>query len=161
MALFPRRIDGKYVMLSRKDRENLHLSTSDDVHFWNDVAELLSPAASMGAAADRQLRFADRDARPAGSCSRTASGRCGATRSARCCSTSTIRARVIGHLREPLHRTRGNEREGYVPNVVYTCGAMVHGGELVLPYGFSDSGVGIAIMPLDGLTEELRRSSTA
>ena len=69
--------------------------------------------------------------------------------------------RVIGQLREPLLAPEANEREGYVPNVVYSCGAMVNGKDLVLPYGLSDAAVGIAIIPLDGLTEELRRSSTA
>jgi predicted GH43/DUF377 family glycosyl hydrolase len=69
--------------------------------------------------------------------------------------------RVIGQLREPLLAPEGNEREGYVPNVVYSCGAMVNGKDLVLPYGLSDGAVGIAIISLDGLTEELRRSPTA
>ena len=60
MALFPRRVGGKYVMLSRRDRENLHLATSTDVRHWNDVTELHRPS-DLGAAADRQLRLAARD----------------------------------------------------------------------------------------------------
>jgi len=52
--------------------------------------------------------------------------------------------RVIAHLSAPLIEPDESEREGYVPNVVYTCGAVVHDGELVVPYGFSDSGIAIA-----------------
>jgi predicted GH43/DUF377 family glycosyl hydrolase len=63
--------------------------------------------------------------------------------------------RVIGHLREPLIEPDEDEREGYVPNVVYTCGAIVHGDRLVVPYGFSDSGIAIAHVALSDLLEVL------
>ena len=90
MALFPRQIDGKYVMLSRRDRENLHLSTSTDVHHWDDVwsctARNIRGSCCKSVIAARRSRR-----RPVGSCSRTAWARCGATRSERCCSTSRIR----------------------------------------------------------------------
>ena len=56
---------------------------------------------------------------------------------------------MIGRLREPLMRPEGLEREGYVPNVLYTCGALVHGEELVLPYGMSDRVTGFALISLD------------
>jgi predicted GH43/DUF377 family glycosyl hydrolase len=52
--------------------------------------------------------------------------------------------RVLRRLRDPLLEANEEEREGYVPNVVYSCGALVHGEALVLPYGFSDAGVGFA-----------------
>jgi predicted GH43/DUF377 family glycosyl hydrolase len=63
--------------------------------------------------------------------------------------------RVIGHLKEPLLEPDESEREGYVPNVLYSCGAIVHAGQLIVPYGFSDYGVAIARLPLSRLLEAL------
>jgi predicted GH43/DUF377 family glycosyl hydrolase len=63
--------------------------------------------------------------------------------------------RVLGHLPEPLIEPAEDERIGYVPNVVYTCGAIVHAGQLVVPYGFSDSGVAIASVPVPELLDAL------
>ena len=60
-------------------------------------------------------------------------------------------SRVIGRLREPLLKPNENEREGYVPNVVYTCGAMLHKGELIIPYGLADYATGFATVPLNEL----------
>jgi predicted GH43/DUF377 family glycosyl hydrolase len=57
-------------------------------------------------------------------------------------------SRVIGRLREPLIMPNQNEREGYVPNVVYTCGALVHNGELIIPYGLADYATGFVTVPL-------------
>ena len=56
--------------------------------------------------------------------------------------------RVIGRLREPLFEPSDTEREGYVPNVVYSCGALVHNGELIIPYGLADHATGFATIPL-------------
>jgi predicted GH43/DUF377 family glycosyl hydrolase len=67
-------------------------------------------------------------------------------------------ARVIGHLAEPLLEPADDERDGYVPNVVYSCGSMISGGLLVLPYGFSDVGTRIATVRLDDLLAELTRA---
>ena len=58
-------------------------------------------------------------------------------------------SKVIGRLREPLLKPNENEREGYVPNVVYTCGALLHQGELIIPYGLADHATGFATVPLD------------
>jgi predicted GH43/DUF377 family glycosyl hydrolase len=63
--------------------------------------------------------------------------------------------RVIGHLDEPLLSPDADEREGYVPNVVYSCGSMIHGDHLILPYGFADVGAGVATIPLADLLERL------
>ena len=63
--------------------------------------------------------------------------------------------KVIGRLREPLLSPNQNEREGYVPNVVYTCGALIHAGKLVMPYAMSDSASSIAIVSLDELLGRL------
>lgn len=56
---------------------------------------------------------------------------------------------MIGRVREPLLRPDQNEREGYVPNVVYTCGALLHDGELIIPYGLADHATGFATVALD------------
>jgi predicted GH43/DUF377 family glycosyl hydrolase len=58
-------------------------------------------------------------------------------------------AKVIGRLREPLLKPNQEEREGYVPNVVYTCGALIHNGDLIIPYGLADHATGFATVPLD------------
>lgn len=64
--------------------------------------------------------------------------------------------RVLGRLREPLLAPNESEREGHVPNVVYACGALVHGRELVIPYGMSDCATGFATVSLDHLLEAMR-----
>lgn len=66
-------------------------------------------------------------------------------------------SKVIGRLKEPLIAPEGNEREGYVPNVVYSCGAMVHGKRLILPYGMSDSASTIVTVDLAELLENIRK----
>jgi predicted GH43/DUF377 family glycosyl hydrolase len=63
--------------------------------------------------------------------------------------------KVIGRLKEPLLAPEGNEREGYVPNVVYTCGAMIHDRELILPYAMSDKASSIATVQLEPLLTAL------
>jgi predicted GH43/DUF377 family glycosyl hydrolase len=64
--------------------------------------------------------------------------------------------RVVGQLREPLLGPDGFEREGYVPNVVYSCGSMLNGRDLILPYGMSDGAVGIAVVAVPDLLLALR-----
>jgi predicted GH43/DUF377 family glycosyl hydrolase len=68
---------------------------------------------------------------------------------------------VIAHLPEPFLEPTEGEREGYVPNVVYTCGAIVHGDHLVVPYGFSDAGVAVARLALAELLEALLSNRSA
>ena len=63
--------------------------------------------------------------------------------------------RIIGQLREPLLSPRPDERDGYVPNVVYSCGALAHAGTLVIPYGISDSAIGVATADLNELVAAL------
>jgi predicted GH43/DUF377 family glycosyl hydrolase len=63
--------------------------------------------------------------------------------------------RIVGQLREPLLSPATDEQDGYVPNVVYSCGALVHGGTLVLPYGISDAAIGVATAPLGDLLTAL------
>lgn len=154
MALFPRPIDGKYVMLSRKDRENLHLSTSSDVHEWNEVSELYRPQNPW-----ELLQVGN-----CGSPIETEAGWLVLTHGVGPMRRYAIGAllldlhdprRVIGYLPKPLIEPDDDEREGYVPNVVYTCGALVHAEQLIVPYGFSDAGVAIAQVPLSKLLEAI------
>jgi predicted GH43/DUF377 family glycosyl hydrolase len=63
--------------------------------------------------------------------------------------------RILGQLREPLLSPAADERDGYVPNVVYSCGAMVHADTLVLPYGISDGAIGIGTVPVPELLTAL------
>ncbi|HEX4354671.1 MAG TPA: glycoside hydrolase family 130 protein, partial [Polyangiales bacterium] len=157
MALFPRPIDGKYVMLSRKDRENLHLAVSDDLHVWNDVSELYRPQNAW-----ELLQLGN-----CGSPIETEVGWLVLTHGVGPMRRYAIGAllldladprRVIGYLPSPLLEPEAHEREGYVPNVLYTCGALLHREQLIIPYGFSDSGVAIAQLPIADLLETLLAS---
>lgn len=154
MALFPRAIDGKYFMLSRKDRENLHLSTSNDVHHWDEVTELYRPQHPW-----ELLQIGN-----CGSPIETEAGWLVLTHGVGPMRRYAIGAllldlrdphRVLGHLPEPLIEPNEDERAGYVPNVVYTCGAIVHRGRLVVPYGFSDNGIAIGSVAVPDLLEAL------
>ena len=157
MALFPRRIDGKYVMLSRKDRENLHLATSTDVRFWNEVTELYKPSRSW-------------ELQQIGNCGsplETDAGWLVLTHGVGPMRRYALSAllldladpwRVIGCLPVPLLAPDETEREGYVPNVLYSCGGLINGDTLVLPYGFSDHGISIALVSVPDLLAELRNS---
>lgn len=157
MALFPRRINGKFVMLSRKDRENLHLATSDDVHHWEDVVELFRPQQPW-----ELLQIGN-----CGSPIETEAGWLVLTHGVGPMRRYAIGAmllnledprRVIGHLTQPLLEPNEEEREGYVPNVVYTCGAIVHHDELIMPYGFSDAGICVARIAMADLLGALTTS---
>jgi predicted GH43/DUF377 family glycosyl hydrolase len=68
--------------------------------------------------------------------------------------------RVLGQLREPLLTPLGEEREGYVPNVVYTCGALIHNGQLFLPYALADRSSKVAVVNLDQMLNRLLDSSS-
>jgi predicted GH43/DUF377 family glycosyl hydrolase len=157
MALFPRPIAGKHVMLSRKDRENLHLSRSDNVHHWEDVVDLYHPQQPWELSAVGNC----------GSPIETEAGWLVLTHGVGPMRRYVLGAllldredpqRVIGYLPNPLLEPEENEREGYVPNVIYTCGAIVHADQLIVPYGFSDAGVGVAQLALSDLLEALLAS---
>jgi predicted GH43/DUF377 family glycosyl hydrolase len=148
MALFPRKINGRYAMLSRQDNENIYLMFSDNVHFWNEHKVLLEPAFSW-----ELVQLGN-----CGSPIETDAGWLvlshGVGPMRKYCIGAFLLDRedpskVIGRLREPLLQPNQNEREGYVPNVVYTCGALIHQGELIVPYGMADHATGFAIVPLD------------
>ncbi|HLK65707.1 MAG TPA: glycoside hydrolase family 130 protein [Bryobacteraceae bacterium] len=147
MALFPRRIGGLYAMLSRQDNENIYLMYSDNVHFWNERQVLLKPAFPW-----ELVQLGN-----CGSPIETDAGWLvlshGVGPMRRYCIGAFLLDRedpgkVIGRMREPLIKPNEDEREGYVPNVVYTCGSIVHNGELIIPYGRADHSTGFATVPL-------------
>jgi predicted GH43/DUF377 family glycosyl hydrolase len=150
MALFPRKVNGLYAMLSRQDNENIYLMFSDNVHFWNERQVILKPALSW-----ELIQLGN-----CGSPIETDAGWLvlshGVGPMRKYCIGAFLLDRddpskVIGRLREPLLKPNQNEREGYVPNVVYTCGALVHQGELIIPYGLADHATGFATVPLDAV----------
>jgi len=147
MALFPRKINGLYAMLSRQDNENIYLMFSDNVHFWNKRQLLLKPEFPW-----ELVQLGN-----CGSPIETDAGWLvlshGVGPMRKYCIGAFLLDRddptkVIGRLREPLLKPNENEREGYVPNVVYTCGALLHQGELIIPYGLADHATGFATVPL-------------
>lgn len=155
MALFPRKLDGRYHMIGRQDGKNLYLLSSDSIDRWDDDGVLLmeprfpwefiqigncgSPIScdqgwlvlTHGVGAMRKYSLGamllDRD----------------------------MPSRVLARSSRPLLSAKDSDREGYVPNVVYTCGAMRVGDMLFMPYGISDSAIGFATVPIDELIASL------
>lgn len=150
MALFPRKIDGEYLMISRIDGENLYLMRSDNSHFWNEADLLRTPSLPW-----EYVQIGN-----CGSPIETDAGwlllthGVGAMR--KYCIGALLLdlddpAKVIGFCKEPLMVPTESERDGYVPNVVYSCGAIVHRDELFIPYAMSDSASSIAKVSLPDL----------
>ena len=148
MAFFPRKINGLYAMLARQDNENIYLMFSDNVHFWNERQVLLKPVFSW-----ELVQLGN-----CGSPIETDAGWLvlshGVGPLRKYCIGAFLLDRddpskVIGRLREPLLKPNENEREGYVPNVVYTCGALLHEGELIIPYGLADHATAFATVQVD------------
>ena len=150
MALFPRRIAGRYAMLSRQDDENILIMFSDDPHSWSDAEVVVRPAAFW-------------ESTKIGNCGspvETEAGWLVITHGVGAMRTYHIGAvlldlddptRVIGRLEHPLISPEGPGREGYVPNVVYSCGSLLHGRNLILPYAMSDRVTTIVTVSLDDL----------
>ena len=154
MALFPRKINGKYTMISRQGGEEVSIMFSDNIHFWNQSEKMHIPL--------KHWKF-------------THIGNCGSPLETEhgwillthavgplrkyvmsaCLLDLEDPSRVLGSLNEPLMRPNNMEREGYVPNVLYSCGSLIHGDELILPYAMSDISTGFATVPLRGLLEKL------
>ena len=148
MALFPRAISGRYAMLSRQDDENILLMYSDNIHFWQEPKLLLLPA--------QPWEFVKIGT--CGSPIETEAGWLVLTHGVgpmrKYCLGAFLLdledpSHVLGRLREPLLAPNETEREGYVPNVVYTCGALLHGRELIIPYAMSDYATSFATVSLD------------
>ena len=155
IALFPRKIDGSYMALGRHDNVNNFVMRSDTLREWNRSQVIQEPT----------LPWEVMQLGNCGSPIETEHGWLVITHGVGAMRRYTIGALlldlndptvVVGHLRQPLLEPDETERNGYVPNVVYSCGATVHNGHLVLPYGYSDFGASIATVPLDDLLAELR-----
>ena len=150
MALFPRKIGGRYMMVGRQDGQNLFLLTSDSLTDWDEGQLLMTPKYSW--------EFVQ-------------IGNCGApilidegwlllTHGVGAMRQYSIGAvlldrddpsKIIGRTRNPILQAEEDDRNGYVPNVVYTCGGMRVGDQLFMPYGISDSSIGFAFLPLKDL----------
>jgi predicted GH43/DUF377 family glycosyl hydrolase len=152
MALFPRKIDGRYAMIGRQDNENLYLIYSDDLYTWDGGQCILQP--------QHPWEFVQ-------------IGTCGSPVELDDCwlllthGVGPVRkysigaalldkkdpSNVLARSREPLVRPEATEREGYVPNVVYTCGAMRHNDQIILPYAVSDTFSNFATIKIAALMQ--------
>jgi predicted GH43/DUF377 family glycosyl hydrolase len=155
-ALFPRMVNGQYAMLSRQDNENLYLMYSDMPHFWYSKELVARPTYSW-----EFVQLGN-----CGSPIETEAGWLVLTHGVGPMRKYALGAflldlhnptRVIGRLEAPLLEPNANEREGYVPNVVYSCGALVHGRELIIPYAMADYASTFATVPLDDVLNAMTR----
>lgn len=154
MALFPRKVHGQYLMLSRQDDENLFLMRSDNPHRWENPELLMRPAEMW-------------ESVKMGNCGSPVETRAGwlvithgvGPMRKYCIGAALLDlddpSRVIGRLSQPLIAPEGNEREGYVPNVVYSCGSLVHANRLILPYAMSDTASAVVSVSLEMLLQRL------
>jgi predicted GH43/DUF377 family glycosyl hydrolase len=150
MALFPQKIDGKYAMIARQDNENLYLIYSDDLHTWDDGQPILKPRypwefvqiGNCGSPIelDEGWLLLTHGVGPVRKYSIGAA-----------LLDKKDPSKVLGRLREPLLRPDPSEREGYVPNVVYTCGAMRHRDKIIFPYAVSDTYCNFATIEIASL----------
>ena len=155
MAIFPRKINGLYAMLSRQDNENLYVVFSDNVHFWYEPKLILAPAFPW-----EMVQIGN-----CGSPIETDAGWLVLSHGVGPMRQYAIGAflldkddptKVIGRLREPLLQPTEDERHGYVPNVVYTCGALVQRGQLIIPYAYADHATSFATVALDEVLGAMR-----
>lgn len=155
MALFPRKVHGKYAMVARLDNENLYFIESDDVSNWDTARTLQKPKFPW-----EVIQIGN-----CGSPIETDAGWLLLTHGVgpmrQYCIGATLLdlenpSRVVGQTHEPLLMPEAEERFGYVPNVVYSCGAMIHAGKLILPYAMSDVATSIALVNLDELLGTLK-----
>lgn len=158
MAIFPRKINGKYVITSRLDGENLYVMESDDLHVWNHAKMIYEP----------ELPWEFVQLGNCGSPIETKDGWLLITHSVGAFRKYVISAylldlndpsKIIGRLPEPLISPNENEREGYVPNVVYSCGCMNHNGNLIIPYAMSDSKTSFATVSINSILKKIKSTS--
>jgi predicted GH43/DUF377 family glycosyl hydrolase len=154
LALFPRRIRGRFAAVSRSDRESNSIAYSDHPFVWTDSVRCQRPVRAW-------------EALQLGNCGppiETEAGWLVLTHGVGPMRTYSIGAilldledptRILGQLRQPLLSPAADEQNGYVPNVVYSCGGLSHDGTLVLPYGIADAAIGFATVPLGELLTAL------
>jgi len=155
MALFPRKLDGRYAMIGRQDNENLYLIYSDDLYSWDGGQAFLKPQfpwefvqiGNCGSPIELDEGWLLL-IHGVGPIRRYSIGAV--------LLDKTDPSKVIGRSREPLVRPEATEREGYVPNVVYTCGALRHNDLIVLPYAICDTFSTFATIAIADLLRELR-----
>ena len=157
LGLFPRKIGGQYACVGRQDGENIYLMLSDNPSFWYTKSILQRPTqpwefvqlGNCGSPIETEAGWL------------VLSHGVGPLRKY-CLGAFLLDrddpAKVLGRLPEPLLTPAGNEREGYVPNVVYSCGGQIFDGELIIPYAMSDYASGFAAVPLDDLLDALLRN---
>ena len=157
LALFPRKVNGLYAMLSRQDGENVFIMYSDMLHFWYTKQLIAKPTYPW-----EFVQLGN-----CGSPIETEAGWLVLTHGVGPMRKYSMGAflldlddptRVIGRLSEPLLAPNENEREGYVPNVVYSCGGVVHNGRLIIPYAMSDYASTFATVSLDQLLVALKKA---
>lgn len=158
MALFPRKINGKYVMLSRKDGESNYIMFSDNIHFWKEAKIIQKPT----------MPWEFFQIGNCGSPLETNEGWLVLTHGVGAMRQYSIGAilldledpsKIIARLEEPFLIPNENEREGYVPNVVYSCGSLIHNNMLIIPYAMSDITSGIATVGLKDLIDCMKPCS--
>ena len=150
MALFPRKVGGQYMMIGRQDGENLFLLKSDSLTHWDDGEKILTPVYPW-------------ELVQIGNCGppiEVDEGWLLLTHGVGAMRKYSIGAalldkndpsKVLGRTRQPILAAKDQDREGYVPNVVYSCGAIRHGDSLFLPYGIADSSIGFAFVKISEL----------
>jgi len=155
MALFPRKVNGHYVMISRQDGVNLHVMFSDHLHFWSEARIIQRPEAPW-------------ELTQIGNCGSPIETEAGwlllthgvGSMRKYCIGAELLDrddpSKVIARLDKPVLAPNEYEREGYVPNVVYTCGYMIHKDQLIIPYAMSDTKCAIASLSVSALLERLR-----
>lgn len=154
MAVFPEKVNGKYAIISRQGGENIYIMFSDNLYHWDDFQLLMEP----------EFPFEFSQMGNCGSPVKTDKGWLLLTHGVGTMRHYTISAalldlndpaKVIGRLSRPLIWASDEEREGYVPNVVYSCGGMMHGELFYIPYAMSDSMCGFAWLNMNDLLKEL------
>ena len=157
MALFPEKIRGKYAVISRQGGEYLSIMFSEDLYNWNNYQLLMEP----------EFPFEVAQMGNCGSPVKTPAGWVLLTHGVGPVRQYSISAalldlndptKVIARLDRPFLQAQDEEREGYVPNVVYSCGGMLYGDIFYIPYAMSDSRCGFASVNMDDLLEELNAS---
>lgn len=155
MALFPRKIGGRYAMIARQDNENLYLIYSDDLYTWGDGQAILKPEfpwefvqiGNCGSPIelDEGWLLLTHGVGPVRKYSIGAA-----------LLDKNDPSKVLARSRDPLLRPEPSEREGYVPNVVYTCGAMRHNDQIILPYAVSDTYSSFATIKTSALMQAMK-----
>lgn len=155
MALFPRKVDGRYAMLSRQDGENNRIMFSEKLHHWQKSRIIQKPCEPW-----ELIQLGN-----CGSPLEISEGWLVLTHGVGPMRTYSIGAilldledptKVIGKLEEPMLRAFKQERVGYVPNVVYTCGSIIHNDRLIIPYSMSDIQPAIASIEVDELLDNMK-----